>query len=43
MTDAEKLTEQLNPEDFRFASREAAIKDKKPETKPVGYFRDAWN
>lgn len=42
MTDAEKLTEQLNPEDFRFASREAAIKDKKPETKPVGYFRDAW-
>ena len=42
MTDTEKMAEQLTPEDFRFASREAAIKDKKPETRPVGYFRDAW-
>ncbi len=32
----------LNAEDFRFAQRTDKIRDKKPETKPVGYFRDAW-
>ena len=42
MTDYEKITEGLTEEDFRFASHGASIKDKKPETKPVGYFRDAW-
>lgn len=42
MTDNKILSEELNAEDFRFASRSEAIKDKKPETRPVGYFRDAW-
>lgn len=32
----------LKAEDFRFAERGEHIRDKKPETKPVGYFRDAW-
>ena len=32
----------MNPEDFRFAQRTDKIRDKKPKTKPVGYFRDAW-
>ncbi len=32
----------MNPEDFRFAQRTDKIRDKKPETKPIGYFRDAW-
>ena len=32
----------LTAEDFRFAERGEHIRDKKPETKPVGYFRDAW-
>ena len=30
------------PNDFEFASRAETIKDNKPKTKPVGYFRDAW-
>lgn len=34
--------ENLSPEDFRFSSHGETIKDKKPETKPVGYFKDAW-
>lgn len=34
--------ENLTAEDFKFAAQGEAIKDKKPETKPVGYFRDAW-
>ena len=34
--------ENLTAEDFRFAQRSDKIRDKKPETKPVGYFRDAW-
>ena len=42
MTENEKMTEELNAEDFRFAARGTAIRDKKPETRPVGYFRDAW-
>ena len=42
MTENKPLTEEFSPEDFRFASHGASIKDKKPETKPVGYFRDAW-
>lgn len=42
MTQADKITQDLTPEDFRFASRSEQIKDKKPETKPIGYFRDAW-
>lgn len=42
MTEKQLLTEEFSPEDFRFASRGASLKDKKPETKPVGYFRDAW-
>ena len=42
MTENEKMTEELNAEDFRFAARSTAIRDKKPETRPVGYFRDAW-
>lgn len=32
----------LTAEDFRFAQHADKIRDKKPETKPVGYFRDAW-
>ena len=42
MTEKQLLTEEFSPEDFRFASHGASLKDKKPETKPVGYFRDAW-
>ena len=42
MTEKQLLTEEFSPEDFRFASRGASLKDKKPETRPVGYFRDAW-
>ena len=42
MTETEKITEELSAEDFRFASRDKVIKDKKLDTKPVGYFRDAW-
>ena len=29
-------------EKFSFASREGSLKDKKLETKPVGYLKDAW-
>lgn len=36
----EKFT--FAPNDFEFASRTETIKDYKPKTKPVGYFRDAW-
>ena len=42
MTEKQLLTEEFSPEDFRFASHGASLKDKKPETRPVGYFRDAW-
>ena len=42
MTEKQLLTEEFSPKDFRFASHGASLKDKKPETRPVGYFRDAW-
>lgn len=38
----EQKTETYSEEDFRFASGNAESKDRKPQTKPVGYFRDAW-
>jgi len=37
-----KQLDNFSPDDFKFSSHGEAIKDKKPETKPVGYFRDAW-
>lgn len=40
MNDEEQMV--LQEEDFKFASRSGAIKDDKPKTKPVGYFKDAW-
>ena len=33
----------LSPEDFQFSSRGETIKDKIPESKPIGYFKDAWH
>lgn len=38
----DKKYENLSPEKFTFVQKDKAIKDVKFETKPVGYFKDAW-
>ena len=40
---AENKNITLSPEQFRFVNQDERIHDKKLESKPVGYFKDAWN
>ncbi|MBR0230594.1 MAG: ABC transporter permease, partial [Erysipelotrichaceae bacterium] len=41
MEDKKNMT--IAPEKFRFVNQDERIHDKKLESKPVGYFKDAWN
>ena len=38
----EEMIRDLSPDKFRFAQKDEKIHDAKLETKPIGYFKDAW-